>query len=151
MDPLSISAAAAGLLTFAAAIYKCVESIRGADETLMQLKSEVFALQSGLKSIESIFKSDEVGQLYDEKSNDKLRSNKLLVELVPLLHDCKTTLKKLAAMLDGIDGKPGQASIVSKPARALKLNLKSSDIELIRQQIRSYTSAMHLTLQVVNL
>jgi hypothetical protein len=151
MDPLSISAAAAGLVTFAGAIYKFVEDIRGADATLIQLKSEVLALHSGLESIDAIFKSDEVFQLYGNKSNDKLLSTKLLVGVKPLLDDCQTTLENLAAILNDIEGKPGQASIVSKPARALKINQKIKDIELIRHQIRSYSSAMQMTLQVVDM
>ena len=154
MDPLSIASAAAGLAAVAfkvsKAIYTCVEDVRSADAKLIQLHSEVDALSSGLDNIASTFKSDELIQLCDGKSDTQLQSTKLLIGFSPLLVDCGNTLEKLDDMLVEIDGKSGR-KVLRQPVRALKMNLKSGDIESIRQQIRSYTSAMQMTLQMVGM
>lgn len=83
----------------------------------------------------------------DSKSGAQPQSTKLLISIKPLLNDCRKTLDKLCLMLDGID-KPG---MLRKPIKALKINLISEDIDLIRHQIRSYSSAMQMTLHMVGM
>lgn len=154
MEPLSIAASASALATFALraskAIYTCVDEVRTADATLVQLKSEVDALQSGLESIASTFESDEVQHLYGGKFQNLSQSAKLLTSVKPLLTDCAVTLQKLEVLLSGIETKPGRArEIFRKPVKAVKINLRTRDIEFIRHQIRSYSSAMQMTLHMV--
>jgi hypothetical protein len=154
MDPLSISASAAALATFALraskAIYTCIDEVKSADATLLQLNSEVGALQSGLESIASTFRSDEVQQLYDGNSQNLPQSAKLLASVKPLMTDCEVTLERLEVLLGGIETKPGQ-TLFRKPVKAIKINVKIKEIEFIRHQIRSYSSAMHMTLHMVGM
>jgi hypothetical protein len=156
MDPLSIAASATGLATFAfgvsKTIYGFVDDIKAADGTLLQLQGEVNALHSGLESIASTFKSDEVVQLCGIPSINQSQSTKLLTGVKPLLVDCKKTLEKLDAVLVGIDGKSGRMlELLRQPVKALRIGLKSNDIILIRHQIRSYSSAMQMTLHMVTM
>lgn len=117
-----------------------------------RLQSEVIALHSGLESIATTFTSNEVVQLCKSKTQSQSQSTKLLISVKPLLNDCEKTLEKLGSLLDGIDGKPGKIrELLRKPVKALKLNLKSGDIDLIRHQIRSYSSAMQMTLHMVGM
>lgn len=151
MDPISIATSATALASFAfrasKAIYSGVESVKNADTTLLQLQSEVNALQSRLESITSTFQSSEVVQLCTSNSGSQSQSTKLLKSVKPLLNDCEETLDKLRLILEGMD-KPG---VLRKPIKALKFTLKSGDIDLIRQQIRSYSSAMQMTLHMVGM
>jgi hypothetical protein len=154
MDPLSIAASSTALAVFAVkasySIYTCIDDVNSADNTLLQLEGEVDALTTGLKSISSTFESQEVIQLCTStNSTDQSQSTKLLLSVKPLLTDCKKTLQKLVTLLNEIEGKPGQIRMLKKPVRALKINLKSRDIELVRHQIRSYSSAMQMTLHMV--
>lgn len=68
-----------------------------------------------------------------------------------LLGDCEKTLQNLGSILDGLD-KPGPLrGMLRKPIKALKINLATGDIELIRHQLRSYGSALQMTLQLVGM
>jgi hypothetical protein len=156
MDPLSIATAATALASFAfrasKGIYSCVDDIKSADANLLQLQSEVDALSTGLGSIASTFLSKEVVELCQDTSKNPLQSVKLLVSVKPLLNDCEVTLKKLDVVLGGIEGKQGRVPrLFQQPVMALKLNMKSKDIDLIRHQIRSYSSAMQMTLHMVGM
>jgi hypothetical protein len=153
MDPLSIVTAATALVTFtfqaSSVIYHYIDDVKTADTTLLQLKNEVDGLHAGLKSIASTFRSDEVAQLCARTSGNSPQSTKLLSSVKPLLHDCRVTLDHLDTILEGIEGKPGQKGVIRKPVRAIKINFKTKDIEFIRHQIRSYSSAIQMTLQMV--
>ncbi|KAK0117708.1 hypothetical protein ONS95_012037 [Cadophora gregata] len=68
MDPISIASSASTLAAFAFRtskdIYQAVDSIKNADATLLQLQSEVDALQAGLEGISTTFQSSEVVQTF---------------------------------------------------------------------------------------
>jgi hypothetical protein len=155
MDPLSIATAATALATFtfkaSSAIYHCIDDVKSADDTLLQLKNEVDGLHAGLSSIVSTFESDEVAQLCAKTGGNSPQSTKLLISVKPLLADCEVTLDHLGTILYGIEGKAGQKGIFRKPVRAVKINFKVKDIEFIRHQIRSYSSAIQMTLQMVGM
>jgi len=155
MDPLSIAAGAAGLAGFAIQasnlIYQYVSDVKSADSTLSLLYSEVKALQSGLENVDSTFRSREVVRYYKSAANDRLQSAQLLSNVRPLLTDCESTLAKLNDVLGSIEGSGSKRGIFRKPVQAFKLNSKSDDINLIRHQIRSYSGAMQMTLQMVGM
>lgn len=105
-------------------------------------------MHSGLASIASTFTSEEVVELCATKS----QSARLLISVTPLLDDCERTLEVLGSLLEGIKGKPGKLrDLLRKPTMALKLNLKSGDIVNIRHQVRSYSSAMQMTMHMVGM
>lgn len=83
----------------------------------------------------------------NSNSGTQPQSTKLLISVRPLMNDCEKTLEKLSSVLESID-KPG---MLRKPMKALKINVKSGDIDLIRHQIRSYSSAMQMTLHMVGM
>lgn len=152
MDPPSIAAGATSLTIFAfravKAINACVEDIKTADSTLLQLQSEVKALHSGLNSIATTFQSDEIVELFGGPASSQSQTVKLMTSITPVLEDCQSTLKRLDIILHGIEGRPGK-SLFWQPIRALKINMKSDHIVFIRQQIRSYSSTMQMTLNMV--
>ena len=156
MDPLSIATGAASLAASAfrtsKSIYSCINDIKNADATLLQMQGEVDALHSGLGSIASTFESDDVVQLCTAKSHNHLQSVKLMGSVQPLLADCGSTLGALDTVLRDIRGNPGlKHRLFRQPIKALKINLKSKDIDFIRHQIRSYSSAMQMTLQMIGM
>lgn len=158
MDPLSIASAATALAGFAfkasKEIYSFIDDLQSADTTLLQLQNEVNALQSGLQSIASTFNSDTIVQLCQNKSNslDQLQSTRLLQSVTPLLTDCQHTLEKLEVILAGIVGNPGKMrDLFGKPIKAFKISTKSKDVELIRHEIRSYSSAMQMTINMAGM
>lgn len=155
MDPLSIATAAAGLAKFtinaSESLYACIDAVKSVDPTLLQLQSEVDALHSGLENIASTFQSRELVELLSSDQDHESQSAKLLTSIRPLLSDCKTTLQHLIEILGIIRAKSMWGrGFLRRPVKALKLNTKSSEIVLIRHQLRSYSSAMQMTLQMVN-
>lgn len=82
----------------------------------------------------------------------KSQSSKLLASVKPILDDCEKTLEVLGSMLEGIQGKPGKLNqLLRKPKAALRLHFKEGEIEGVRHQIRSYSGAMQMTLQMVGM
>lgn len=58
----------------------------------------------------------------------------------------------LGSLLEGIKGKPGTLrELLRKPTMALKLSLTAEDVQDIRHQIRSYSSAMQMTFHMVGM
>ncbi len=158
MDPLSIATAAASLSAFAfkasKGIYSCIDDIRSADATLLQLQNEVSVLQTGLQNIAPTFQSDTVIEFCKSTSGslNQLQSTRLLNNVKPLLADCQATLEKLETILAGIEGNPGRMqNVFGKPFKALKISNRSKDVEVIRHEIRSYSSAMQMTLHKVGM
>lgn len=153
MDPISIAASATSLAAFAFSagrgVYDYIDGIRNVDSTLLQLKSEVDALISGLQSIAARFRSKNVVEFLGNAGFYNPQSLKLLVSVNPLLGDCRKTLKSLDGLLDTVRGVAGKTGIMKRSKRAFKLDLASKDVEAIRHQIRSYTSAIQVTLQMV--
>ena len=124
------------------------------------------ALQSGLESIASTFRTDDVVNLckkylsapwknpltnHCSTSSAAAQSTKLLISVNPLLDGCGVALQNLNAILQGIE-KPWRVRVLPrKPTKALKINLASADIDSIRHQLRSYSSAMQMTLHMVGM
>lgn len=153
MDPLSIAVGATSLaaLAFKAGrgVYDCVDGIRNADSTLLQLQSEVDALVTGLNGIAATFESEGVVQLCRMQG----RINRSLSSCWLLSNHCWEDVgrhwKLSTSMLDSVRGKFGKNGILQRSKRALKIDLTSKDVEAVRHQIRSYNSAMQVTLQMV--
>ncbi|QDS69882.1 hypothetical protein FKW77_000631 [Venturia effusa] len=136
MDPLSITAAASSLAVFAfklaRGIYGCVDALKTADSRLLQLKSEVDALGTGLGSIASTFKSKDVMDLYGNAGFCMPESLKLLASVAPLLGDCGKILRDLDVRLGSVQGTIGK-----RAGRAFKLSLASEALDAVRHQIRT--------------
>lgn len=158
MDPLNIAAAAASLSAFAfkasKEIYGSIDDMRSADATLLQLQNEVNVLQTGLQNIASTSQSDTVLEFCKSTSGslNQLQSIRLLNNVKPSLDDCQATLKKLETILAGMEGNSGwMRNLFGKPIKAFKISTRSKDVELIRYEICSYSSAMQMTLHMVGI
>lgn len=154
MDPASIlgavSAASSALVTVCGAsqkLYAFVKQAKTVDQSVTDLVQEVDALNIMLETVEMGLKSDFVNLADGRASAEDNRS--LWEPVNGFLVNCQATVKRLETAFEDVRAEGG--NFPTKAVRQLRLNIKDDELSSIRTQIRTYTNALHLSLQTVNL
>lgn len=140
MDPLSISASIAGLLTITGAIvktgFKLLNDINDADETIKNLFYEVNSLYGILTSLSNVAEFLEA----DETATTHYQGRTHLIDA------CFNTLRKIEISLDNVSAKRNKR--VDHMKQRLKWPLKVSETKNLLAEVERHKSAISLATTV---
>ena len=154
MDPLSIAASSAALVTLCAKIskslYRFICDSRGVDQALDAFRDEIDDLSGLLSSIESNFRDSRTATAalrettgYEQSHWEKAQRG---------MNDCRGTLERLSSVLEQVRGDHGNGHVFfSRQRRQIRLDMKSTEIVTLRNQIQSYKDTMKLSLNVITM
>ncbi|KAF5563159.1 hypothetical protein FNAPI_2787 [Fusarium napiforme] len=150
MDPLSIASGAAGLAiscaTIGKTLYTWIEDIVEVDENVSNLLEEVSILSRVLDSV-----SNASGRVPQAVVAEIDPGNALWGSISATLDDIKNTFNKLNQLMAELE-KTNRFSrgFLRKPTKQIKFSLRSKDITVYKDRIKSYNTAMTGAFQMIN-
>ncbi|RKK86208.1 hypothetical protein BFJ69_g1161 [Fusarium oxysporum] len=150
MDPLSIASGAAGLAISCATIiktlYTWIDDTVDVDENVSNLFEEVSILSRVLDSV-----SNASGRVSQAVVAEIDPGNALWGSISVTLDDIKNTFNKLNQLMAELE----KTSLFSrgflrKPTKQIKFSLRSKDITIYKDRIKSYNTAMTSAFQMIN-
>ena len=151
MDPLSIAASAAGLATgctkIVGTLYTWIDDTVAVDENVAGLCDEVAALGRVLNSISNASISAPRVVIVEIDPDEGL-----WIAVKTTLDDINSTLSKLSQLLAEVQKGSGVFSrgFLRKPTKQIKFSMRSKDIAVYRDRVKSYSTAMTSALQMIN-
>jgi hypothetical protein len=154
MDPLSIAASSAALVTLCAKIskslYKFICDGRGVDRALEAFRDEIDDLSGFLASIESSFRDNRTATAALRQTTGHEQSHWQKAQRG--MNDCHGTLEKLSSVIERVRGDHGNGhAFFSRQRRQIRLDMKSAEIVALRHQIQSYKDTMKLSFHVITM
>ncbi|KAF5977321.1 hypothetical protein FCOIX_6588 [Fusarium coicis] len=150
MDPLSIASGAAGLAiscaTIVKTLYTWIEDTVEVDENVSNLFEEVSTLSRVLDSV-----SNASGRVPQAVVAEIDPGNALWGSISATLDDIKNTFNKLNQLMAELE-KTNRFSrgFLRKPTKQIKFSLRSKDINIYKDRIKSYNTAMTSAFQMIN-
>ncbi|KAF5601338.1 hypothetical protein FPCIR_2317 [Fusarium pseudocircinatum] len=150
MDPLSIASGAAGLAISCATIlktlYTWIDDTVEVDENVSNLLEEVSILSRVLDSV-----SNASGRVPQSIVAEIDPGNALWGSISATLNDIKNTFTKLNQLMAEVE-KTNLFSrgFLRKPTKQIKFSLRSKDITIYKDRIKSYNTAMTSAFQMIN-
>jgi hypothetical protein len=149
MDPISIGTAVAGLVgvcvRLSGQLYPFVSRVRTVDESIQTLKFEIDSLSAALGSIKISFEDP---LLAEAIVNTQARHEKRHWQNVRhSLDHCSNTLTRLEAILADVESCEGQFLVNVR--RRIRLDMKSGEMVLLKEQIASCRRTLQLSLQLI--
>ena len=130
----------------AGTLFTFLNDIKNVDSGVSELYEEVLSLSRVLDGVGKAWK--QCSQLVIASADP---TGDLWVSVKASLDDCHLTLDRLDTKLHEAQKETlFSRGIMRKPAAAMRMNLKSKDIALYRQQLHTYNGAMQSTLIMVN-
>jgi hypothetical protein len=150
MDPLSIASGAAGLAiscaTIVKTLYTWIDDTVDVDENVSNLFEEVSILSRALDSISNA--SVRVPQVVMAEIDP---GNGLWSTISDTLDDIRNTFNKLNQLMAELEKTSFfSRGFLRKPSKQIKFSLKSKDITIYKDRIKSYNTAMTSALQMIN-
>jgi chromosome segregation ATPase len=154
MDPLSIAASSAALVSLCAKIsnslYKFICDSREVDQTLEAFRDEIDDLSGVLASIESSFRDSRTATAALRETTGHEQSHWEKAERG--MNDCRGTLERLSSVLEQVRGDHGNGhAFFSRQRRQIRLDMNSAQIVTLRHQIQSYKDTMKLSFHVITM
>ncbi|ERF69137.1 hypothetical protein EPUS_01093 [Endocarpon pusillum Z07020] len=151
MDPLSIVGAVASVsktvYSASTTLYTFVSETRNVDQTVIDLATEVDALNSALKEVEAVLKSPTI---IDAEKRGSAEDNKQLWQTIyGALDECQITVVRIDSALDGVRKK--RSNWATQTFRQMKLNLGKDEIDSLRAQTHTHYSALKMALAMVTI
>ncbi|KAF5711560.1 hypothetical protein FMUND_8955 [Fusarium mundagurra] len=150
MDPLSIASGAAGLAISCATIlktlYTWIEDTVEVDENVSNLLEEVSILSRVLDSV-----SNASGRVPQAIVAEIDPGNALWGSISATLDDIKNTFSKLNQLMAELEKTSRfNRGFLRKPTKQIKFSLRSKDITIYKDRIKSYNTAMSSAFQMIN-
>ncbi|KAK6335188.1 hypothetical protein TWF718_010625 [Orbilia javanica] len=153
MDPLSLAASVAGLLSLCIQIGQTVSTLADAlenvDNTISSFRGEISALSGVLKSISMAFSDPKRHRILEEASHGTGHLGQYWQGVVVSLDHCGATLKKMGVVLDGIQTSR-RTRIFRSFGKHLKLTSEEGVLTLYRQEVQSHTANLQISLQMIS-
>ncbi|KAK2684677.1 hypothetical protein QWA68_016562 [Fusarium oxysporum] len=152
MDPVSIAAGAAGLTvscgTIVKTLYGWIHDTVDVDENISSLCDEVTTLSRVLESISNTSVQAPVAVTVEIDPD-----NGLWGSLRTTLDDVKGTFEKLNQLLAELEKSSSFFSrgFLRKPRKQIRFSLRSKEITIYKERIKSYNTAMTSALQMLNI
>ena len=148
MDPLSIATASASLAGFCLALSTVIQNFIDKSQyveiTVQVLRVEINALSQVLTSISVHFNDHSLAETaLDSQTGHDAQHWK---NFEGLMDDCKETLAALEHALERMAKKSWS---LARPVKQFKLEQRSGEMELLKQQIAAYRQTMSLSLQLI--
>ena len=146
MDPISIATASACLVrlsvTVSGYIYTYVSNTRNVDTTIRLLAAEIDSLARVVGSIQECFSDPSLANaaLSSQTGHEGNRWRNVHRSM----NDCKNTLNYLEQVMEKV--KKGKMGVFG---RAVKLQMNSTEITSLKQQIAAYRETLQLSLQII--
>ncbi|RKL40380.1 hypothetical protein BFJ70_g5610 [Fusarium oxysporum] len=150
MDPLSIASGAAGLAiscgTIVKTLYTWIDDTVDVDENVSNLFEEVSILSRVLDSV-----SNASGRVPQAVVAEIDPGNALWGSISATLDDIKNTFNKLNQLMAELEKTSlfGRG-FLRKPTKQIKFSLRSKDITIYKDRIKSYNTAMTSAFQMIN-
>lgn len=151
MDPLSIASGAAGLAiscaTIVKTLYTWIDDTVDVDENVSNLLEEVTILSRVLDSV-----SNASGRVPQAIVAEIDPGNALWGSISATLDDIQNTFDKLKQLMAELE-KTNRLSrgFLRKPTKQIKFSLRSKDITIYKDRIKSYNTAMTSAFQMLNM
>ncbi|CZR38248.1 uncharacterized protein FPRO_06561 [Fusarium proliferatum ET1] len=151
MDPLSIASGAAGLAiscaTIVKTLYTWIDDTVDVDENVSNLLEEVTILSRVLDSV-----SNASGRVPQAIVAEIDPGNALWGSISATLDDIQNTFDKLKQLMAELE-KTNRFSrgFLRKPTKQIKFSLRSKDITIYKDRIKSYNTAMTSAFQMLNI
>jgi hypothetical protein len=154
MDPLSIAASSAALVSLCAKIskslYKFICDSREVDQALKAFRDEIDDLSGFLASIESSFRDSRTATAALRETTGHEQSHWEKAQRG--MNDCRGTLERLSSVLEQVRGDHGNGhGFFSRQRRQIRLDMNSTQIVALRHQIQSYKDTMKLSFHVITM
>ncbi|KAF3908836.1 hypothetical protein AA313_de0206793 [Arthrobotrys entomopaga] len=153
MDPLSLSASVAGLLSLVIQIGQTVstlaEALENVDNTISSFRGEIAALSGVLQSIGSAFSDPSRHRILEEASHGTGHMGQYWKGVVVTLEHCEGTLRKMSDVLDGVQTSR-RTRIFRSFGKHLKLTSEEGVLTLYRQEVQSHTANLQISLQMIS-
>jgi tRNA threonylcarbamoyladenosine modification (KEOPS) complex Pcc1 subunit len=154
MDPLSIAASSAALVSLCAKIsnslYKFICDAREVDRALEAFRDEIDDLWGFLASIESSFRDNRIATAALRETTGHEQSHWEKAQRG--MNDCRRTLERLSSVIEQVKGDHGNShTFFSRQRRQIRLDMNSTEIVALRSQIQSYKDTMKLSFHVITM
>jgi len=150
MDPFTIVTTAGTIVGVCArvscAIYTYIQSTLVVDAAVDALRIEIDSLSQVLGTLGSSFRDASLAGTALESQTGHEGEHWRHVKR--LMDECKTTLEKFERILDRVN-KSDVRGILRRSVKKLKLDMNSSDIDMLKHQLTSYRRTMQLSLQLI--
>ena len=150
MDPFTIATTAASIVGVCAkvssTIITYIQNTLVIDTTVDALRIEIDSLAHVLDTLGSSFKDASLAGTALESQTGHEGEHWRHVKRS--MDDCKATLEKFQRILDRVN-KVEVRGIMRRSIKKVKLDMKSGDIDLLKQQIAAYRRTMQLSLQLI--
>jgi hypothetical protein len=154
MDPLSITASVAGLISLVAGVYSTVDQLvsgaHNADSTLKAFKGEVSSLLTVLESLDVTFQDPKQRRILEEANNGTGNVAHYWRGVLGSMEHCKKTLENMSAVLDGVESAK-RTRLFRSFGKHLKLSSSEGVLTLYRQEILSHTSNLQISLHMIGM
>lgn len=149
MDPISIGTVAVGLVRICANItgrlYTFASRARTVDDSIQTLRFEIESLSQVLSSIKLSFDDP---LLAEAIVNTQARHERRHWQNVrQSLDHCSNTLTRLKGVLENVESCDGQFLVNVR--RQIRMDMKSREMVLLKEQISSCRRTLHLSLQLI--
>lgn len=159
MDPVLIGhiastafSVAQGAFKVGVLLYDFIQDVRALDTTAREFACEVDALGSACSLVGTRVQSITQQHSRDQPSfgDDLTQSAQLWSCLERQLVACQITVGQLSdAVSVVVSSRAQKSNFMGQAWKQIKLNMRASDIEEVRNRIKSHTSSLQLTLQSV--
>jgi hypothetical protein len=122
-------------------LYTWIKETKNVDGTVKAFAAEVKALSSVLDTIKSF--SEDMCMI---NALPRQHNNELWALVKNTLYDCSTIVDELDQLFEGMGSRSGVGHVITN----FNLNLKSKEITLLWQQIQRYTTALQMSMQMIN-
>ena len=151
MDPFSIAAGSAGLVTLcvqcSTCLYEVYKGTEQVDANVTTFCNEIDNLAQTLDALSTNFKHPRT--LAVIKAAHQSYDGKLWANVGRLLQSCRRTMETFKIIIQKLNRDTG--GILRKPIKQLRLRLQSDEITALRGQIQSHSLMMQITLQSISM
>lgn len=151
MDPLSIigivGTAGKNAFEVSHALYKLAHDTKNTDQAVADLASEVETLGEACNSVQLQLQG--IVSEYGAANRGGQQLARLWRSTETKLEECQITIRKLETAIESV--RTSKPNVFAQVWQQTKLNLSKDDISDIRSRIRSHTTALQVSLQVINI
>ncbi|KAJ6259554.1 hypothetical protein Dda_5191 [Drechslerella dactyloides] len=153
MDPLSIAASVAGLLSLCIQVGQTVstlaEALANVDNTISSFRGEIDGLAGVLAAISASFSDPTRHRILEAASNGTGHIGQYWKGVTVALTHCHATLRKMGTVLDGVQTSR-RTRIFRSFGKHLKLSSEEGVLTLYRQEVQSHTANLQISLQMIS-
>jgi hypothetical protein len=143
VDPISIAITARHLVEACTKIYMIINQTRHVDSSIGVLGVEINSLCEVLNAMHESFNDPSLATIDMQTGHEAQHWRNVKRSL----QDCRSTLKSLSDILDGL--KQSGGNFLQRPRKQINLQFKLREIGILKEQVTSYRQTMQLSMQLL--